>query len=476
MCWWFDQGPDFRFIPVDRASPVRQGPGMGRTFLSLITVGMAAATGLPQCARAQEMAEVPPPATTITMTPAQLFDFADQARDRGDYAVAEAAYRALATNPDIEIRSEARFRLGMMLADRQQRYGDAAVEFRKILDEKPKAGRVRLELARMHALLGHPGAAAREFRAAQASGLPPQVQQVVRFYANAFDAQKPAGFSFGISLAPDTNINRATRSDTLGTIIGDFTLDNNAKAKSGVGLSLRGQAYYRTAIDRRARLLVQVSGQGDLYRQSDFNDVIVALQAGPEYQSGKDRIYLGGTASWRWYGGTPYSQTLGINGSLRHPLGPKDQLQFEAGIGQDDNRRNNLQDSTTINASIGYDRAFSARFGGGLSLSGNRSTARDPGYSLSSGGAGGYLFREFGPVTGVLNLGYSHLEADARLFLYPRRRIDDRFSAGIGVTLRSLRFGNFAPLARLRFERNNSTIEIYDYSRFSGEFGVTAAF
>lgn len=450
---------------------------MGRVLLSLCFAALAAGTGLPGAAMAQDPGEPSPPApTTITMTPGQLFDFADQARDRGDYATAEASYRALASNPDIDIRSEARFRLGMMLADNQRRYADAALEFRKILDEKPKAGRVRLELARMHAMLGDPGGAARELRAAEAAGLPPEVRQTVRFYAGAFEAQKPIGFSLGMALAPDTNINRATKSDTLGTVIGDFTLDDNAKAKSGIGLSLRGQAYYRTAIDKRARVLVQISGQGDLYRQSEFNDAIAVIQVGPEYQSGKDRIYVGGTVSWRWYGGSPFSKTMGVSSSVRHPMGRQGQLQIEGGLVQDDNRLNDLQDSTIASFSVGYDRAFTPTFGGGVSLAGSRTKAKDPGYSMSSGGPNAYLFREFGPITAIINLGYNHLEADQRLFLYPRRRFDNRYSVGLGVTLRNFRFGNFAPLAKLQIERNVLTIEIYDYTRFSGEFGVTAAF
>ncbi len=412
----------------------------------------------------------------MRLSPAELFTFADSARVAGDFGTAETAYRALAANPNIDIRSEARFRLGMMLADQLHHYGDAAIEFRKILDEKPKAGRVRLELARMDVLLGRPGAAARELRAAQASGLPLEVQQVVRFYANAFEAQKPFGYSFGLAIAPDTNINRATRSDTLGTVIGDFSLDPNAKAQSGIGLTLQGQGYLRTSLNQHTRLLFQLSGQGNLYRQTQFNDVIVAVQAGPEWTAGKDRFNLNGSAAWRWYGGAPITRTLGASGSWQHPLGTKAQVRLGTGVAREDNLRNDLQDGTSYTASIDYDRAFSATFGGGVQLSAARSTARDPGYSTASGNAGFYLFREFGPVTGVLNLGYGHLEADERLFLYPRRRIEDRYSVGLAMTLRSLRFGQFSPLAKLRYERNNSTIEIYDYKRFSGELGITAAF
>jgi hypothetical protein len=111
-----------------------------------------------------------------------------------------------------------------------------------------------------------------------------------------------------------------------------------------------------------------------------------------------------------------------------------------------------------------------------VQLSGSREVSGDPGYSTAQGGVSAYLFRNIGRTTAVLNLGYSHLEADERLFLYPERRKDDRFSVGLSGTFRALRIGTFAPLLRLSYERNFSTIEIYDFSRVGAEFGVVAAF
>src|SRR5690606_33909262 len=102
------------------------------------------------------------------------------------------------------------------------------------------------------------------------------------------------------------------------------------------------------------------------------------------------------------------------------------------------------------------DRAFSPSFGGGLALFGSRFAARDPGYATASGGLQGFLFREIGRTTAVLNFGYSHLEADKRLFIYPERRRDDRFSASLSGTFRALTVGTFAPLVRVRYERNFS--------------------
>ncbi|WP_343061146.1 surface lipoprotein assembly modifier [Novosphingobium flavum] len=418
----------------------------------------------------------PAPAQTVQLTPAQLFVFADAARDQARFDVAEQAYRALAANPDPELRAEARFRLALMLADRQHKYREAAVELRRILDEKPGAARVRLELARIQALLGDLGAARRELRAAQAAGLPPEVERAVRFYAAALQAGKPFGGSIELALAPDSNINRATRSDTLGTVIGNFALDDNARARSGLGLALRGQAWLRQGLDRNASLLARISTSATLYRDPQFRDVTAGFQLGPEFRSGTDRITLTAGPTWRWYGTDPYSRSLGGEGAWLHLLGPKAQARVALGLTRTVNQRNALQTGTTYALSTGLDRALSARAGLGLGLTASRTAAQDPGWSDASGGATAYAWREAGRTTLVATLGYNRLEADARLFLFPRRRVDDRFTASLAATWRGVQWKGFAPLTRVSWERNRSTVELYAYRRISAELGITSAF
>lgn len=430
------------------------------------------ALALPGIACAEEL----PAPQSVTLTPAGLFLFADRARDAGDFATAMAAYRALSANPDAEIRTEARFRLALMLADKQQKYRDAAIELRNILDEKPNAARVRLELARMHAQIGNIAAAGRELRAAEAAGLPPEVLQLVRFYASALDARKPFGGGLEVALVPDSNVNRATRSNTLGTVLGELTLDDAAKARSGVGLAVRGQTYARLPLGARTSLLARLSASADIYRAHRFDDYVVGFQIGPELTPGSDRIALSVGPAWRWYGTDPYSFTIASNASWQHPLSKRAQLRVEAGLARMDNRRNALQDSTLWSLSAGIDRAFSARLGGGILFYGTRDAARDPGYATASGGMNAYLFREMGKTTAVVSLGYGHLEGDERLGLYPQRRRDDRLVASLSATFRQVRIGSIAPLARVRWERNKSTIELYDYNRIAGEIGITAAF
>lgn len=407
---------------------------------------------------------------------AQLFAMADRLREQSDFSGAEAAYRALTQDNDVEIRTEARFRLGLMLADNLKRYSDAATVFRRILDDKPEAGRVRLELARMQAILGNMGAARKELRAAQATGLPAAVDQLVRFYSRALNARKPFGGSFEIALAPDSNINRATRSSTLGTVIGEFSLNEDARARSGTGLDLRGQAYVRMGIEPGSDLLVRASAESVFFRDADFNDISASLQAGPQYTWGGNQITVWLGPSRRWYGRDLFSTTFGGGVGWQHTLGKRGQLRIDGSLSHLSNKRNALQTSNAYTLSAALDRAFSARFGGGIQTFGFREVARDPGYSLASGGLFAYLFRELGRTTLVGTIAYSHLEADKRLFLYPRRRIENRYTASLAATLRALQVSGFAPLVRVKWERNRSSIEIYDYRRAVAEFGITSAF
>jgi hypothetical protein len=208
---------------------------------------------------------------------------------------------------------------------------------------------------------------------------------MVRFYAAALKARKPFGGTLDVALAPDSNINRATRSNTLGTVIGDFTLDQDAKAKSGLGLALRGQTYFRAPIEKNATLLVRANGSGDLYRDERFDDILLGIQAGPEYALGADRLTLAAGPTWRWYGLKPYSTSVGVSADFIHPMGKTMQGRLDLGVTHTANRRNALQTGDVFSLSAGLDRAISARLGGGVQAFVNRTKARDAGWSDVTG-------------------------------------------------------------------------------------------
>lgn len=408
---------------------------------------------------------------------AQVFALADAARDGGDYVRAEQLYRALIEHEKGELRHEALFRLALMFADRQLRHADAAVLLRMILDEQPDAARVRVELARIQGAMGNLREADRELRAAQAIGLPPAVEQLVRFYTQAFNAQRPVGGNLKVAIAPDSNINRATGDGSLETIIGDFDLDEDAQETSGIGLAMQAQAFVRRRLKTNSDLLLRLSASGDFYDKHQFDDYSLGLQVGPQFNlAGGRRLNLSAAVAQRWFGRQSYSFNTGVNADYSFPLSSKERLTVTGSFARYNDLRNDLQDGNQGAVSVAVDAAFSARSGGGFSLSGARLDAQDPGYALVNAGLQSYIYREVGASTFVLEAGYSHLEADSRLFLYPRRRVDDRASVALSGTFRSLRIGRFAPLVRVEYEKNASSVGVYEYDRIATQIGLTAAF
>ena len=165
-----------------------------------------------------------------------MLSLADEMARHGKNDEAENIFEVLARDPDQDIRNEARYRRAKLLRARSN-YRGAALLLRRILDERPDATPVRLELAQMLDRMGDKDGAWQQVRAAQAAGLPPAVARLIDRYSDALRAQRPFGASFEIAVAPDSNINRATRSDSLGTVLGDFQIADDAKAKSGTGVS-----------------------------------------------------------------------------------------------------------------------------------------------------------------------------------------------------------------------------------------------
>ena len=412
----------------------------------------------------------------LRLNAGQVMSLADEAGKRSDLATAEEAYRALTNDANPDVRAEALFRHALMLAQAGQ-LTRAASLFRRLLDERPKAARARLEFANLLVRMGDQDSALRELRAAQASGLPPDVARVVDRYFEALRAARPIGASLEIAIAPDSNVSRSTSSDTLGTVFGDFEIDEDSKAKSGTGLSIRGQAFRRFGIDAGdTNLLVRLTGTADLYRRSRFDDIALDLALGPELQLGRNRVTAEAGVTQRWFGLDPYMRSARINAILRRPLDGRTLLRLAGSASLIDNRRNALQDGKSLAVQVGVERALSATTGLALNLSLDRFSARDPGYSTTGWRGALLAWRDVGRATLTAGVEIGRLRADERLLLFPDKRSDKYGRLSFGATFRQLSFGGFAPVARLVIERNRSTIEFYDYRRMRTEFGLVRAF
>jgi hypothetical protein len=412
---------------------------------------------------------------SIQLRPDQLLSLAETAQTHGDARTAETAYKALSHDPNPDIRNEARFRYSKMLAARGSNT-DAAVLLRQILDEKPDAGPVRLELAGLLDRMGDKDGAWRQVRAIHASGLPPSVARLVDRYSEALRAKRPFGASFEIALAPDSNINRATTSDTLGTVLGDFQISDEGKARSGTGVSLSSQAYRRFSRGGDTSLLMRLSGFGNLYREKEFNDIAADLAAGPEFYLGRNRLQLEIGATQRWFGQKPFTRSARAAATLSHPIGGRTLLRVNGFAALVDNRVNDLEDGKSFSGQLSLEHALTETTGIAASFGLTRENLKSPGYSTSGWRGGLTAWRDMGRMTLTLGAEFGRLHADERLVLFPDKRADRYSKLSVGATFRQLQFRGFAPLARFSLERNRSSVEFYDYRRARTEIGVVRAF
>jgi hypothetical protein len=437
---------------------------------ALLLAGSAAASGI-----------APPDATVIrsptarSLTAAQMFALADRANSRGNAEMAAAIYRAMVSDPTADVRAEARFRLAMLEAKRG-RLREAAVLFRRVIDQRPDAQRARLELAGTLARMGDEQAALRELRALRSAHLPPNVARFVDQLSASLQARKPFGIHLEMAIAPDSNINHATHSDTLGTIFGDFTIDDESRAKSGIGAAVRGFAHGRLDIADGLALSGRVNADANLYRRKDFDDIALDVAAGPEWRLGRTRLNLEGGAGQHWYGLKLYDRSFRIAAAAVTPLGAVSQLRIDAAAREVDNRLNRLQDGRGMTGQVRLERTLSPRLLVSGSIALDRFKAREPAYSTRSWQAGISAYRDIGTATLSAGVEVGRLKADDRLQLLPEARSDRMLRLSLGTVFRRLSFAGFAPMSRLVFERNKSSVEFYDYKRFRTEVGIARAF
>ena len=417
----------------------------------------------------------PVPQVQVNATAPELLQLAERFEQSGDRSKAKIILAALFSDPSRDIRNEARFRQAKLLIAEGET-NDAAILLRRILDERPGAAPVRLELAGLLDRMGDKDGAWRQVRAAQAAGLPPSVARIVDRYSESLRGQRPFGVNLEIAIAPDSNINRATRSESVGTLLGKFDISEDGKAKSGTGLSLHAQAYRRLPLGADSSLLFRLTGAGSIYLKPDFNDVAADIGVGPEFALGRSRIQLELGLTQRWFGQERFTRSARLSGTISRPLGHRTLLRVSGSAALVDNQVNELQDGKSWSSHVDLERALSPTTGIAASFSFDRQSLRGTAYSTTGWRGGLTAWREVGRMTLTASAELGRLQADERLVLLPYKRADKYSRLSFGATFRRLQFHGFAPIARFSIERNASKVEFYDYRRARTELGVVRAF
>jgi hypothetical protein len=302
------------------------------------------------------------------------------------------------------------------------------------------------------------------------------VARVVDRFATALRSVRPLGGAFEIAIAPDSNINRATTQERVDTVVAPLTLSRDARATSGIGVSLSGQAFARGDLDDNVALLSRASVRADLYGKSRFSDVVLTLASGPEFRTGGARLRPAVIAQRRWFGGDLFSESYGGAVNVLKPIDRVSQIEGELTALHSDYAPNPSQNGLLADLNIAYDRALSPRFSARIALRGTLQDARADFLSNRSAGIDVLASRAFGKQLVFLQLSGFKLRAEARDPLFGVRREDDRLDVTGGVILRRFTFRGLSPLIRLIHSRSDSTVPIFDFKRTRVEFALSREF
>jgi tetratricopeptide (TPR) repeat protein len=371
---------------------------------------------------------------------------------------------------------EAIFMIGL-IAVAEQRYDEAIASFRQILAAEPERERVRLELARAFFLQGDYDNAERNFRFARAGDLPDEVRVNIDQYIAVIQRVKRWSYDVLFALADDTNVNGATTAQQVDIYGLPFTLSDDARQTSGVGIMFDVGGDWSPLLSQNIKARIGARVRRLEYGGGDFDDMTVSVYAGPSLLFQRWQIDVIATGFQRWYGNTPYNQGIGGRGAVLHALTPRIQI----GLGLNGQ-------SVIYKTAAGYDGAVtSADFQIGYTITPSsvvrftagigEQRAELKALANTSHWLAVNYYRD-------LPLGFSAgLEPailwttyNAPLAAFGVTRSDSTWAIRLDLLNRRLEYRGFAPRLSFIYVNQSSNIELYRYSRSQIQLGLTRQF
>jgi hypothetical protein len=417
----------------------------------------------------------------IQLTAGQLLNHATLLVEQRRFDEARPLIAVLALAPTVGM--ETHFLAGYVAVET----GDvttAVKEFRASLAIDPKQTRVRLELARALMMQGKDGGAAYHFRlATQDSALSPEIRATIQAQRGVLRDRRPWHFSTDFGVAPDSNITNGTSAETVDLVVGNqtipLTLDENARARSGLGQTASLSAGYRFKIGERGALVVDGDAQGMNYSGTANDDYTVQFAAGPEIRPTEaTSISLQGLGLQRWYGGDRAVTQIGARLAVQHIIGESqrvgvtlDARHAASGFQQDYSGWNFALYAT-------YERVIARSMIASASVFARADRLNEAAYSSNefglSLGVGGEL--PHGINAGITGTASRATFAAPLAALSNDPRADWRVAGRIYAGVRSLRLMGFSPSVSYIYTLNASSLSLYESKRSRFAFSLARFF
>jgi tetratricopeptide (TPR) repeat protein len=368
------------------------------------------------------------------------------------------------------------FILGL-LAIQSTDYRQAIDRFRAILVRSPGAVRVRLELARAFFLKGDHANAYRQFQFARAGNPPPGVIATIDRFLGQIRKQKDWSYSFGLAIAPDSNINNGTTAQDVELFGLPFELSDDTRSRSGVGVAIQGALEYAPRLGEQVRVRAGAAIQRRDYAGGDFDDMTVAVHAGPRLTAGKWDVSALATGFQRRFGGRRLAEGAGTRIEASHFFSARTALSLGLSALKVRYPDYRLQDGLSLSASAGMLRALTTESSLTARIGGARKTARTPELANWSGSLAVGYYRDLpGGFSVYAEPSIAEARYDAIDPFFGKRRKDRLLELHLALLNRRISLRGFTPKVGFTLGRRRSSIELYDYNQRRFEFGVTRAF
>jgi outer membrane protein len=368
------------------------------------------------------------------------------------------------------------FLLGL-LAINATDYRQAIGYFRSILIREPAALRVRLELGRAFYLSHDYENAFRQFQFARAGKLPPGVSASIDKFVAAIRREKIWSYSFGIAIAPDTNINNGTSSRETEIFGLPFELGSDTRRRSGTGLTMTASGEFSPHVTDTIRLRVGASLERREYKAHDFDDMTVAAYAGPRILVADWDLSILAAGFRRNFGGRRLSEGAGARIEAVHGLGGRTAISLGVSAQEVRYPHYSLQDGRSYSATIGLLRALTPDSAANARLGMSRHTAQTPELANWSGWLAAGYYRDFaGGFSIYVEPSYAISRYDAADPFFGKRRTDQLAQLQLALLNRRIVRSGFTPRIALTVARRYSTINLYEFTQRRVEMGFTRSF
>ena len=246
----------------------------------------------------------------ISLTPLQIVQFArkmitDNRIDAAKILLTRYQF------PKSEVETERRYLLAV-LALRENRLDDAIEIYRNLLNENPRLAKIRIQLALAYMQQKSWYRADYHLRLADSEKLPDGIDEKVEYLRYLVRRNKNWNVWLSFGVAPDNNINNSqTGAQCIQTAFGILcnTLEDPEKS---VGINVGAGGHYEFRFNDQWRLRISSSIFSSNYDNSEYDDLLYSIAAGPKYVWKKGEIWVAAKGLKRYYGHQAYNSSSGV--------------------------------------------------------------------------------------------------------------------------------------------------------------------